>query len=115
MTEHLAINLDKKEYLDPFVTDDLATLGHILEEETNLMAILAVLLSKEDPKFQVARAIQGRWAGDRIAFVGRSHIAADELCKSFTHCKEGVFKNISTETLMAMGLRPPSADSPEPP
>ena len=109
MTQHLAINLDKQEFLDPFDTDELATLEHLLEDSSNMMAILAVLLSKEDPKFQVAETVQGRWAGDRIAFVARSHIAADDMSDAYSKCKEGEFKNVSAELLMAMGLRPPSS------
>ncbi|MCO0638283.1 hypothetical protein M8745_20320, partial [Lutimaribacter sp. EGI FJ00014] len=101
---HYIVNLDKCEYLDPHVFDDGLKLNDFSITERGVLTALAVLLARDNGlgmgDFPNDLAVAGRWAGDRITFVG--DYAENVEGTDVWHGEEGRYVNISNVMFDAM-------------
>lgn len=103
-----AVNLEKKEYLDPYALGAGAKLWEQLANPPGIGAALIILLAcmpeKRGGGDLETNPVVGRWAGDRVTFVGDYSEAGDMLVERsgvpfneiYEQCTEGgAFTDIS--------------------
>jgi hypothetical protein len=102
------VNLDKREFIDPYALGNGAKLWEQLASDINAGRMLTILcaampeergggdfdLGIQDEYTKIAKETIGRWAGNRIAFVGDYAEDTDlpakfEASKIYDRCTEG--------------------------
>jgi hypothetical protein len=89
-------NLDRKEYLDPSELGYCPTLHLWQIAANNCLKVLALLLRQGSGcgtgDIQKPCANAGRWAGQRIAIIGRNDPSG-----IFEQCRQGIYREITDE------------------
>lgn len=111
----IAVNLDKKEYVSPHKLKTGAKLWEQLANHPGTGAALVILIAaqremrgggdlqentKDENYNKIARSVIGRWAGNRVAFVG-DYAEDNDLPEKFKasrihdECNDGKYLDIS--------------------
>ena len=94
--QYYIVNLDRKEYLDPSKVNYCPSLHLWQIAANNCLGVLALLLrqggSCGNGDIEKPYANAGRWAGQRIAIVGRNDPSG-----IFEQCRQGIYREITEE------------------